>query len=341
MADVAATLANLPPVAEEAVSLADLDARLTDARAPFVVRGLAAGWPLVQAGQQGGAQARTYLTNLARARNFPVNVGMPGAGDRLFYDAEMGMNFQMAHGPLAGILDGIAANENKPDAPVIYLSSIDMDDYFDGLRQDNKLPLGERKPIESIWMGTRTRIAAHNDVPDNLAICAVGRRRFTLFPPEQLTNLYPGPLENTPAGRPVSMVDFRTPDLAAHPRFREALSQAQVATLEPGDAIFVPSLWWHHVEGLAPFNVLVNYWWRDAATYLGKPEDALLHAILAIRDLPDADKARWRSLFDHYVFDNHVDVTAHLPTSARGILAPLTPETAGQIRAKLLRGLSR
>ena len=137
------------------------------------------------------------------------------------------------------------------------------------------------------------------------------------------------------------MVDFSSPDLERFPRFAEALAHAQVAELEPGDAVFVPSLWWHHVEGLAPFNVLVNYWWRDAPSYFGRPEDALFHAILALRDLPEADKARWRALFDHYVFTNGADVTQHLPPEARGILAPLDAEAAGQIRAKLLRSLSR
>lgn len=341
MADAAASLAGLPPVAEEAVAPDALDARLKHAREPFVVRGLAADWPLVRAGLESSDAARAYLAGLARPRNFPVNIGTPGGGDRLFYNAAMGMNFQMAQGPLDKILDGIAANENKPDAPAIYLSSVDMGDYFEGLREANRLALGDRKPIESIWIGTRTRIAAHNDVPDNIAVCAVGRRRFTLFPPDQLANLYPGPLENTPAGRPVSMVDFRNPDVAAHPNFREALRHARVAEVEPGDAVFIPSLWWHHVEGLAPFNVLVNYWWRDVPAFLGKPEDALFHAILAVRDLPAADRAQWRALFDHYVFDDDAAVTAHLPEAARGILAPLTPETAGQIRAKLLRGLSR
>ena len=337
----AAVLEWLPRVAEERVAPGDLDTRLSGAREPFVVRGLAAEWPLVKAGLASAQAARDYLTQRARDRAFPVNIGAPGGGDRLFYNAAMGMNFQSAQGPLAAILDGIAANEAKSDAPAIYLSSIDMDAYFTGLAEDNALPLGDRAPIASIWIGTRTRIAAHNDVPDNLAICAVGERRFTLFPPEQLANLYLGPLENTPAGRPVSMVDLRSPDFTAHPRFREALVHAQVAELEPGDAIFIPSLWWHHVEGLAGFNALVNYWWRDAPAFLGKPEDALFHALLAIRDLPEADKARWRELFDHYVFEHGPNTSEHLPEQARGILSPLTAETAGQIRARLLRSLSR
>lgn len=341
MAEPLAILSSLPRVAEEELGAEALDARLADARAPFVVRGLAAGWPLVKAGLQSNEAARDYLVARSRARSFPVNIGAAGGGERLFYDAAMGMNFRMAQGPLAEILDGIIVNIGKPDAPAIYLSSIDMGAYFDGLREENTLPLGERALVESIWIGGRTRIAAHNDVPDNLAICAVGQRRFTLFPPEQLANLYLGPLENTPAGRPVSMVDFREPDFDVYPRFREALDHALVAELAPGDAIFIPSLWWHHVEGLGPFNILVNYWWRNAPNFLGKAEDALFHAILALRDLPRADKARWAALFDHYVFANGADVTEHLPEEARGILAPLTPETAGQIRARLLRSLSR
>lgn len=337
MADFSA----LPRVAEEAVAPAELDARLQGADTPFVVRGLARDWPLVRAGLESADSAREYLIAHARERAFPVNIGMPGGGERLFYDEAMGVNFRMAQGPLGPILSGICANENKPDAPAVYLSSIDMRDYFVGLAEENALPLGTRRPIESIWIGTRTRIAAHNDVPSNVAVCAVGKRRFTLFPPEQFANLYLGPLENTPAGRPVSMVDFSNPDLERFPRFAEALGRAQVAELEPGDAVYVPSLWWHHVEGLAPFNVLVNYWWRDVPAFLGQPEDALFHAILALRDLPDGDKVRWRALFDHYVFANGADVTQHLPPEARGILAPLNAESAGQIRAKLLRSLSR
>jgi hypothetical protein len=328
-------------VPEERLLPDALDARLAGARAPFVVRGVAADWPLVQAGLTGAAAARRYLAGLGAGRPVSANIGAAGGDGRLFYDAAMGMNFRMVQGPLERFLGAMEQAEGDPAAPTIYLASVDMRGYFSGLAEANALPLGDRKPLESIWIGTRTCIAAHNDVPDNLAVCAVGRRRFTLFPPEQFANLYPGPLENTPAGRPVSMVDLRDPDFAAHPRARAALAEAMVAELEPGDALFVPSLWWHHVEGLAPFNVLVNYWWRDVPAFLGKPELALFHAILSIRDLPAADKARWRDLFDHYVFENGAEVTDHLPADGRGILAPLTAETAGQIRAHLLRSLAR
>jgi hypothetical protein len=328
-------------VPEEQVAPAALAERLSGATTPFVVRGLAADWPLVRASRQGGAAARALLEHHARNRAFPASIATAPGEDRLFYDAAMAMNFRMEAAPLPQWLAALAAAEADPAAPTVYLSSIDMGDYFSGLAEAHQLPLGERQPLASIWIGSRTCIAAHNDVPENIAVCAAGRRRFTLFPPEQFANLYVGPLDHTPAGRPVGMVDVRRPDLAAWPRFAEALSVAQVAELEPGDAIFVPSLWWHHVEGLAPFNILINFWWRECPRWLGNPEDALLHAILAVRDLPPHQRDQWRALFDHHVFAANETVTAHLPPESRGILAPLTAATAGQIKARLLRGLSR
>ena len=331
----------LDRVPEREWSGAGLDSLLDDAREPFVLRGLVAGWPLVAAAKRSARDVRRYLVDHARDRPFMVSIGPPGHDGRLFYDHDMAMNFRSGTGKLADIFAGIDKGEQLGDIRTVYLASIDIPTHFDGLDEANPVDLGARDPLKSIWIGTRTRIAAHNDFPDNLACCAAGRRRFTLFPPDQFRNLYLGPIDHTPAGRVVSMVDFDAPDLAAYPRFVEAMAHALTVELEPGDAIFIPSMWWHHVEGLADFNILVNYWWRRTPAWLGQPQEALNHAILAIRDLPPEDKAVWRDLFDHYVFENDGGVTDHIPESARSILAPLTPETAGRLRAFLLRTLSR
>ncbi len=334
--------ARIAPVAEIVIAdAADLDARLRDADAPFVVRGLVADWPLVAAGRRSADDARRYLLQHHRDRAFTVSVGDPQAGGRLFYDQTMAMNFRTMQAKLPDIFTRIDEYEHAPDAPPIYLASIDLEEYFAGLDQANRVDLGDRTPLASIWIGTRTRIAAHNDTPDNLACVAVGRRRFTLFPRDQFRNLYLGPVDNTPAGRTVSMVDFHRPDLDAHPRFADALAHAQIAELDAGDALYIPAMWWHHVEGLAAFNVLVNYWWRDTPRWLGQPQDALNHAMLAIRDLPDDQKAHWRDLFDYYVFGDAAAVVDHLPENGRGVLAPMTPESASRMRTYLLRQLSR
>ena len=334
--------ADLPAVPEETVAdAAALDALLRTATRPFVVRGLVADWPLVAAGRRSARDARAYLLERRRDLPFTVSIGQPGSDGRLFYDDAMGMNFRIARAKLPEIFAQVDRAEEDAAAPPIYLGSVDVHGFFDGLHAENHVDLGERQPLASIWIGTRTRIAAHNDHPDNLACVAAGRRRFTLFPREQFRNLYLGPVDNTPAGRAVSMVDFSAPDFARHPRFREALAHAQVAELEPGDAVYIPSMWWHHVEGLEPFNILMNYWWRDTPRWLGQPQDALNHAMLTIRDLPEDEKRHWRDMFDYYVFQNGEEVVAHIPEGGRSVLAPLTPESAGRIRSFLLRALSR
>lgn len=326
------------------VHLADaaaLDAQLSSATAPFVVRGIVNDWPLVQAGKQSGKAARDYLLQHHRDRLFTVSVGTSESAGRLFYDTAMRMNFRTVQARLPDIFGRIDAIEEQAEAPPIYLGSVDVHDFFAGLHEANHVDLGDRQALASIWIGTRTRIAAHNDVPHNLACVAVGRRRFTLFPRDQFRNLYLGPIDNTPAGRAVSMVDFHNPDFAAHPRFAAALEHAQVADLEAGDALYIPALWWHHVEARAGFNVLVNYWYRTTPSWLGGPQDALNHAILAIRDLPADEKRYWHDMFDHYIFGDPDAAAAHIPEEGRGVLARLTGESASRLRAFLLRSLSR
>ncbi|GGB40921.1 cupin [Sphingomonas metalli] len=321
---------------------ADLDARLRAATRPFIVRGLVADWPLVRAGRRSAQAARDYLLALRRDIPFTVSIGTPDSDGRLFYDAGMALNFATVQSRLPDIFAQIAAQEEgTATSRPVYIGAVDMKTPFCGLQDANALDLGDRTPIASIWIGTRSRIAAHNDVPDNLACVAVGRRRFTLFPPDQFANLYLGPIDHTPAGRAISMVDFHRPDFAAHPRFCTALGHGLVAELEAGDALHIPALWWHHVEGLDAFNVLVNYWWRETPRWLGQPQDALNHAILSVRDLPAGQKAYWRAMFDHYVFENGPDTVGHIPEQARSILSPLTAEAAGRLRAFLLRALGR
>jgi hypothetical protein len=185
-------------------------------------------------------------------------------------------------------------------------------------------------------------VAAHYDFPNNLACNIAGRRRFTLLPPEQIANLYPGPLEFAPGGQEISLVDFYDPDFERFPRFREALERAQVAELGPGDALFLPGMWWHHVESLDTLNVLYTHWWRDSEAYMGRPTNALLHAVLGLRNLPEHQRRAWKALFDYYIFDAGEGAADHIESRARGVLQqPLGIEAAMQLRAKLQNDLKR
>jgi hypothetical protein len=178
-------------------------------------------------------------------------------------------------------------------------------------------------------------VAAHYDLKENIGCVVAGRRRFTLYPPEQIGNLYPGPLELTPAGTPVSVVDPQAPDLEKYPRFAEAAAAAQSAELRPGDAIYIPYYWWHAVDSLEPINLFINYWWNPARADLGNPYDALMFGMFALRELPEDQRSAWRAVFDHYVFGANGDPAGHIPEGAKGALGALTPERLTRMRATL------
>ena len=320
---------------------------LIEAQEPVVIEGLARDWPLVAKGLEGSATAIAYLKSFDVGMPVVGYSGPPEIDGRFFYNDELtGMNFEAERVPLGDFLDRIAAGIEEASAPALYIGSTDVDRYLPGLRAENDLgldpaQLGGASPLVSIWIGNRTVASAHYDMSNNLACSLVGRRRFTLFPPEQVGNLYPGPLEPTPGGQVVSMVDFKAPDLDRYPGFAEAMAQAQVAELEPGDVLFYPALWWHHVEALDPFNAMVNYWWNPSPAFMDTPMNTILHALLSLRDRPESEKRAWRALFDYYVFGPAERAGSHLPEHARGALAPLDAAGARRLRALLLNRLNR
>ena len=319
---------------------ASLTPELLCSSSPVVLRGLIKDWPLVIKAKLSNQAAQDYLRqyyNQNKIRAFMAEAKHQG---RFFYNDDLsGFNFTPTTTSFDKVLDDLAKYEHMPAAPGLYMGSTALDHILPGFRQNNDLALLVDNPLISLWVGNQSRIAAHYDVTDNIACVAAGKRRFIVFPPNQLDNLYIGPLDFTPAGQPASLVDFSEPDLVKHPKFAEAMQHAQVAELEAGDAIFIPSMWWHHVEGLSRFNVLVNYWWRQVDIQIGAPMDALNHAFLSIRDLPQAQRDAWRDLFEHYIFapKDH----SYIPEDKRGVLNPIDAQSARKLRASLVNKLNR
>jgi hypothetical protein len=309
---------------------------------PLVLRGLAAQWPIVRAGLDSQQAAAAYLRRFYRDATVVALLGAPDIDGRFFYNADLsGFNFRSVKLKLDTVLDEIERHRTDDKPPAIYVGSTTVDTCLPGFRAENDFDMGDRHPLVSVWIGNRTRIAAHHDLPDNLACVAVGHRRFTLFPPEELANLYVGPLDFTPAGQAISLVDFAQPDFQRFPKFGNALRHAQVAELGPGDAIFIPSMWWHHIESLDRFNVLVNYWWRQSPSFMDSPMNALMLAVLSVRDLPAEQRKAWQNLFRHYVFEADDRTAAHIPEAARRVLSPLDDAAARELRARLLQKLNR
>ncbi len=319
-----------------------LPADLLQSTQPVVLRGLVRHWPMVQAALQSDAQFCNYLRGFGADTRVGLWRGAPEIDGRFFYNADFrGFNFQREIGRFGALLDELLAQSSNPKPPALYLGSTELDGSFPGLRQSNGLDLGVPDPLVSLWLGNRVRVAAHFDVPDNVACVVAGRRRFTLFPPEQVANLYVGPLDLTPAGQPISVVDVAHPDLARFPRFAQAMEHAQTVELLPGDALFMPSQWWHAVESLEPLSALVNFWWRQSPGHMDSPMNTLMLALWTVRDLPPAQRQAWRALFDHYVFDADAHTVAHLPPGAHGVLDPISQDQARQLRSALLSRLNR
>ena len=309
---------------------------------PVLLRGLVASWPAVAACNTSLEAAYRYLGSFWSGDAVTVYVGDAGIDGRFFYDEDFtGFNFRAGTAPLNQVFQKLADAPASGPAEAIYVGSTAIDRWLPGFRAENDIVLPVNDALASFWLGNRIRISAHFDFPDNIACVVAGRRRFTLFPPEQVGNLYVGPLDRTPSGQAISTVDVAKPDLERFPRFAEAMAASRVFELEPGDALFIPSMWWHHVESLSSFNLLVNYWWCTSPPVMGAPMTALLHGILALRDLSPRQRIVWRQLFEHYVFSADESVYAHIPEPGRGCLAPLDDAAARRLRAELLNRMNR
>ena len=311
-------------------------AEIRSANRPAVMRGQCADWPVVRA-----PDPVAYLKRFATPQPFPVVHAPASEGGRFHYDAALtGFNFRRGTAPFPAILDALTAEAQRAEPDALALQSAPIPDLLPGFASLHPMPLLPGSVVPRLWIGNAIQVATHNDAKENIAVCAVGARRFTLFSPEHLPNLYIGPLEHTPAGPPVSMVHLDRPDLARYPRFAEALAGALTALLAPGDALYIPYHWYHHVASLEPVSALVNYWWNDARADVGNPMDALLHAMLTLRTLPHEQRASWRAVFDHYVFQTGDHPAAHLPAHAQGALADPDAQAVAAMKAALKRAVA-
>jgi hypothetical protein len=312
---------------------------------PAVLRGFVSEWPAVTQGRVSPEALVRYLLHFDSGKSVDALLAAPEVDGQIFYNEGMtGFNFLRNRLPLAAVAEQALRYAQFPKSPAVAAQSALIRDCLPGFSNENRLSIVDDNVLPRIWLGNRITTPTHVDEWNNIGCVVAGRRRFTLFPPEQIANLYIGPLDFAPTGAPMSLVSLRNPDFARYPKFREALAAAHVAELGPGDAIFIPALWWHHVESLESFNVLVNYWWHDTVgdgALADSAFEALLHAILSIRALPPATRRAWGAFFEQYVFGEAAGTLEHISPERRGILGDLSAEQLAVLRAHLAKRLSR
>lgn len=301
---------------------------------PAVLKGYISDWPAVEVMSE-REPACQYLNSCdTEQHGVETFVGDHSIDGLFFFNENMdGFNFNRVNETFGTAIERIKSSwyDEMPDS--VYVGSVPLQQSMPKFLADNHLNFVPRNSTPRIWLSNQVTVQPHYDQSSNIACVVAGHRRFTLFPPDQIANMYVSPLDNTIAGPQLSMVPFSQTqeNESKYPRFQKALEASVVAELEPGDAIYIPSLWWHAVESLADFNVLVNYWWN---TQYGPdaPFATLVHGLLTMRNLPAGEKKAWAELFNYFLFQSEIDPMGHLPEDKKGVLGELNPDSYRYIR---------
>lgn len=306
---------------------------------PVVIRGLVCSWPALSAAQESTRCFKDYLSAFDAKQIAEVFIGDRRIAGKYYYSEDLKQfNFERRRMKFDEALEKIISVDPNSS---IYMGSLPAEMYLPGFSKENALPFMGSDISPRVWIGSASNVSAHYDTFDNVACVVAGARRFTLFAPETIGDLYVGPIDHTMAGQPVSLAAAAPPDDERYPRFQRVRDQALTAELHPGDAIYIPKLWWHQVEALSDFNVLVNYWWDAFSIGPDAPSAGLLLSMITIAERPLAERQAWKAFFDHFVFRTDGHPLAHLPPEQHGILGPLKPDNYRRLRAhimQLLRG---
>ena len=317
---------------------------IAPAQKPIVIRGFAKNWPLVASAKQTPNDFVAYLNKFYTGKKTKMVVAPPSANKRFYYNDDMtDVNYLSGEERVDLFLGRILELIDRDVYPAVSMQNTVTSDIFPGLVNENRSTLfPEIEP--RLWIGNEGIVSAHYDGSDNVACVVAGRRRFILFPPEQTCHLYPGSLNFTPAGAPTSLVDINTPDFDRYPLYKKAQAEAYSVELGPGDAIFIPMLWWHHVESLEKVNALMNYWWNGSSSpnsVSPSPIDSLNLALLAMRDLSPKQREAWRYMFDHYLFHQEIDPRSYIPDHQHHILGDLSDEYVRTIKDYFINKLQK
>lgn len=147
-----------------------------------------------------------------------------------------------------------------------YIQMANMKVQFPELLDDIKarpylLDVSKHVSVINLWFGGQgCKSPLHFDGADNFLVQISGRKRVTLFPPEENDNLYPATGTNLPHCSRVNVFDPDSQSEVAFPLYRQAKLRKIQVSLEPGNILFIPRGWWHAVESL-DVSISVNFWW--------------------------------------------------------------------------------
>ncbi|ENN81413.1 hypothetical protein YQE_02184, partial [Dendroctonus ponderosae] len=147
-----------------------------------------------------------------------------------------------------------------------YLAQHNLFDQIGELKEDIRIPEycccslnyeESTDPDINAWLGPKGTVSPlHQDPKNNILAQVYGTKRLLLFSTKDSSNLYPhseAMLSNT------AQIDPLNPDPNKFPDFKRATMYK--CLLEPGEMLFIPLKWWHHVTALEK-SFSVSFWWQ-------------------------------------------------------------------------------
>lgn len=297
----------------------DFDAMVAEGSRPVVLTGCLDDWPLFaglrDAGEVGAqvdllerlvGSRKVRYTSIAAAQQGHLGYREDGAGTNFRFDSGGTV-------PFPRFAQALRETVATPDGGAVYMQSVPLPHFPGLLPQVPDLPyLRSGAPaFRQLWIGSGGQVVnLHFDPTHNLIAMLAGTKRVTLVPPDHMGNLYPAPLDMRLGDAIGSMVKVLAPDFSKHPRAAQELAKAQVATLNPGDVLYIPPMWWHHVESFG-LNVMINTWVLPVSPdHFTDLTRNVVRGIFAFDDVPPDVRARYRARFQALAAGEAVTVDA-------------------------------
>ncbi|MEH2349566.1 MAG: cupin-like domain-containing protein [Nostoc sp.] len=153
--------------------------------------------------------------------------------------------------------------DRKNDDLGCYLPEASFEDSFSEIIGDVTYPeYLNSKPFVSLWHGFSSNnftsaSPLHFDRIHNLFVQIRGKKRILLFPPSNYLSFYP-PLEDSSGMGHNSKVNPDMVNLELFPKF--PWQERIEVVLEPGEMLYIPPFWWHHVTAVDE-NISLSFWY--------------------------------------------------------------------------------
>ncbi|XP_020290969.1 lysine-specific demethylase 8-like isoform X2 [Pseudomyrmex gracilis] len=198
-----------------------------------------------------------YLNKIAGTRTVPIEIGSRYTEEdwtqHLVNFSEFLQNHIIASNSQIGYLAQHQLFEQIPELK----EDFEIPEYCCFSDTEDSDDVNSPEVDVNAWFGPANTLSPlHFDPKHNLLSQVFGYKRVILYSPAETDNLYP---YDTKLLNNTAQVDPVRPDYDKWPNFRKA--NGMTFYLKPGEMLYIPPKWWHHVTSLSP-SFSISFWWN-------------------------------------------------------------------------------